>query len=149
MSFLVSFSFLALGFGGGVAGGAPPTKYVGLALTNTIGPACGMFALQNIPYPAQVLTKSCKMVPVMIMGTIFYRKRYSAVCGKLISQILRAHASGGDREGGVLASPGDGSDFGDRAEVDGGEGGMTTLRGLLTARWAAMNEREPSLLGAL
>ena len=75
----MSFSFLALGFGGGVAGGAPPTKYVGLALTNTIGPACGTAALQNIPYPAQVLTKSCKMVPVMIMGTIFYRKRYSAV----------------------------------------------------------------------
>ena len=69
------------------------------------------------------------------------------VCGSLISQILRAHAPGG--RGGGLASPGDSSNFGDCAEVDGGEGGMTTLRGLLTARWAAMNEREPSLLGAL
>ena len=58
-------------------GGAPPVKYIGLALSNTIGPACGISALKNISYPAQVLAKSCKMVPVMLMGTIFYRKRYS------------------------------------------------------------------------
>jgi UDP-galactose transporter B1 len=49
------------------------------ALTNSIGPACGMIALKNISYPAQVLAKSCKMVPVMIMGTLLHRKRYSGL----------------------------------------------------------------------
>ena len=77
--FFVSFLILAMGFGGGVTGGAPQTQYIGLALTNSIGPACGISALKNISYPAQVLAKSCKMVPVMVMGTIFYRKRYSIV----------------------------------------------------------------------
>lgn len=77
--FLVSLLLLLLGLGGGVSSGAPPTKYISLALTNTIGPACGISALKNISYPAQVLAKSCKMVPVMVMGTLVYRKRYSVV----------------------------------------------------------------------
>ena len=49
------------------------------ALTNSLGPAFGMIALKNISYPAQVLAKSCKMVPVMIMGTLLHRKHYSAL----------------------------------------------------------------------
>lgn len=35
-------------------------------ITNSIGPAFGMVALKNITYSAQVLVKSCKMVPVMV-----------------------------------------------------------------------------------
>lgn len=35
-------------------------------ITNSIGPAFGMIALKNITYSAQVLVKSCKMVPVMV-----------------------------------------------------------------------------------
>lgn len=38
-----------------------------------------MWSLRNISYPAQVLAKSCKMVPVMLMGTLVYGMRYSAV----------------------------------------------------------------------
>ncbi|WIA30581.1 hypothetical protein OEZ86_000664 [Tetradesmus obliquus] len=57
----------------------PWTAYWRPALTNTIGPACGLIALKNISYPAQVLAKSCKMVPVMLIGTMFYGKRYSAL----------------------------------------------------------------------
>mmetsp|Transcript_101 Transcript_101/g.175 ORF Transcript_101/g.175 Transcript_101/m.175 type:complete len:324 (-) Transcript_101:552-1523(-) len=48
-------------------------------LTNSMGPAFGMIALKNITYSAQVLVKSCKMVPVMVMGTVLYGKRYSMV----------------------------------------------------------------------
>lgn len=65
----------------------PWTAYWKPALTNSIGPACGLIALKNISYPAQVLAKSCKMVPVMIMGTILHKKRYSAleyVCMSMI-----------------------------------------------------------------
>jgi len=48
-------------------------------VTNSIGPACGFEALKSISYPAQVLAKSCKMVPVMIMGTLVGGKRYSTI----------------------------------------------------------------------
>lgn len=48
-------------------------------ITNSVGPACGMFALKNITYSAQVLAKSCKMVPVMFMGFLLHGKRYSAL----------------------------------------------------------------------
>eukprot|EP00775_Hariotina_reticulata_P009730 gene9730-9888_t len=57
----------------------PWTVYWRPALTNSIGPACGLIALKNISYPAQVLAKSCKMVPVMVMGTVLHGKRYSAL----------------------------------------------------------------------
>lgn len=57
----------------------PWSVYWRPALTNSIGPACGLIALKNISYPAQVLAKSCKMVPVMLMGTLLHGKRYSAL----------------------------------------------------------------------
>uniref|UniRef100_A0A7S0X1H4 UAA transporter n=1 Tax=Chlamydomonas leiostraca TaxID=1034604 RepID=A0A7S0X1H4_9CHLO len=55
------------------------TDYWKAGITNSLGPAFGMVALKNITYSAQVLVKSCKMVPVMIMGTLLHRKRYSFV----------------------------------------------------------------------
>mmetsp|Transcript_18848 Transcript_18848/g.60525 ORF Transcript_18848/g.60525 Transcript_18848/m.60525 type:complete len:319 (-) Transcript_18848:873-1829(-) len=56
---------------------APMTAFWSPGITNSIGPACGVIALKNISYPAQVLAKSVKMVPVMIMGTLIGGKRYS------------------------------------------------------------------------
>lgn len=52
-------------------------SYWKAGITNSIGPAFGMVALKNITYSAQVLVKSCKMVPVMIMGTLLHKKVYS------------------------------------------------------------------------
>eukprot|EP00798_Chlamydomonas_sp_ICE-L_P001119 gene1119-3952_t len=46
-----------------------------------------MVALKNITYSAQVLVKSCKMVPVMLMGSILHGKVYSVaeyICMSLI-----------------------------------------------------------------
>lgn len=57
----------------------PPWSYCKIGLTNVIGPACGTYALANISYPAQVLAKSCKSVPIMLTGSVLYKKRYSAV----------------------------------------------------------------------
>lgn len=65
----------------------PWTAYWKAGITNSIGPAFGMFALKNISYSAQVLAKSCKMVPVMVAGTVLHGKSYSAleyVCMSLI-----------------------------------------------------------------
>ena len=60
-------------------GGRPaPQRYAFMGATNVIGPACGMYALKKISYPAQVLAKSCKSVPIMLTGALLYRKRYKA-----------------------------------------------------------------------
>ena len=69
-------------------GQAPLAAYWKPAISNSIGPACGYEALRNISYPAQVLAKSCKMIPVMIMGTILGGKRYGSLeyaCAGLIA----------------------------------------------------------------
>lgn len=56
---------------------APLWLYWGPSITNSIGPACGIQALKYISYPAQVLVKSSKMIPVMLMGSIIYGVRYT------------------------------------------------------------------------
>lgn len=53
------------------------TDYYVAGITNSIGPALGMVALKNITYSAQVLVKSCKMVPVMLAGFLLHGKRYT------------------------------------------------------------------------
>nr|XP_043626678.1 UDP-galactose/UDP-glucose transporter 3-like [Erigeron canadensis] len=56
---------------------APWRSYWSAGITNTIGPAMGIEALKYISYPAQVLAKSSKMIPVMLMGTLVYGIKYS------------------------------------------------------------------------
>jgi solute carrier family 35 (UDP-galactose transporter), member B1 len=57
---------------------APPiTSYALLGATNVIGPVAGVYALKMISYPAQVLAKSCKSVPIMLMGYLRHGKRYT------------------------------------------------------------------------
>ena len=56
---------------------APITSYALLGLSNVIGPVAGVYALKKISYPAQVLAKSCKSVPIMLMGYLRHRTRYS------------------------------------------------------------------------
>lgn len=57
----------------------PVLAYWKAGFTNCFGPALGFQALYYIPYPAQVLAKSSKMIPVMILGTLMHNKRYSVV----------------------------------------------------------------------
>ncbi|XAR56029.1 hypothetical protein NMG60_11036312 [Bertholletia excelsa] len=68
--------------------GAPWWSYWSAGITNTIGPAMGIEALKYISYPAQVLAKSSKMIPVMLMGTLVYGIRYTLpeyVCTFLVA----------------------------------------------------------------
>ncbi|KAI5584677.1 hypothetical protein BDE02_06G097500 [Populus trichocarpa] len=57
--------------------GAPWWTYWSPGITNTIGPALGIEALKYISYPAQVLAKSSKMIPVMLMGSLVYGIRHT------------------------------------------------------------------------
>lgn len=80
---------------GSAGGGAPWWSYWSAGITNTIGPAMGIVALKYISYPAQVLAKSSKMIPVMLMGTIVYGIKYSFpqyICTFLVAGGVSAFA---------------------------------------------------------
>eukprot|EP00850_Spirogloea_muscicola_P003157 SM000012S25419 [mRNA] locus=s12:1004440:1006471:+ [translate_table: standard] len=66
----------------------PIWVYATASISNTIGPALGIEALKYISYPAQVLAKSSKMIPVMLMGAMLYRVHYTVpeyVCTILVA----------------------------------------------------------------
>lgn len=77
------------------AGGAPLRSYWSASITNTIGPAMGIEALKYISYPAQVLAKSSKMIPVMLMGALVYGIKYALpeyICTFLVAGGVSAFA---------------------------------------------------------
>ncbi|CAK9861065.1 unnamed protein product [Sphagnum jensenii] len=75
--FLWSFAMLRIWPGQHQSNPPPLKAYCAPSVSNTIGPACGILALRYISYPAQVLAKSSKMVPVMVMGGIVYGVHYT------------------------------------------------------------------------
>ncbi|EPS68547.1 hypothetical protein M569_06222 [Genlisea aurea] len=79
----------------GKSSSAPWWTYWSAGITNTIGPAMGIEALKYISYPAQVLAKSSKMIPVMLMGTLVYGIRYTIpeyICTLLVAGGVSAFA---------------------------------------------------------
>ncbi|KAI7859986.1 UAA transporter [Circinella umbellata] len=64
------------------------TKYAQVALTNCTGSPFGYAALKHIDYPTMILGKSCKLIPVMLMNLVVYRRKfplYKYVCVMLIT----------------------------------------------------------------
>lgn len=63
-------------------------EYAQSAFFNCIGSPFGYAALRHIDYPTMILGKSCKLVPVMLMNVVLYRRRFPAykyVCVLLIT----------------------------------------------------------------
>ncbi|EJC97988.1 UAA transporter [Fomitiporia mediterranea MF3/22] len=52
-------------------------RYLQCALLITAAGPFGFAALAHISYPAMVLGKSCKLVPVMLMNVLLYRRRFA------------------------------------------------------------------------
>ncbi|KAJ7644262.1 UAA transporter [Roridomyces roridus] len=52
-------------------------RYLQCALFITTAAPFGFAALSYISYPAMVLGKSCKLVPVMLMNVLLYRRRFA------------------------------------------------------------------------
>jgi UDP-galactose transporter B1 len=52
-------------------------KYIQVAIFNCIGSPFGYAALKHIDYPTMILGKSCKLVPVLIMNVIVYRRKFA------------------------------------------------------------------------
>ncbi|CAO3609113.1 unnamed protein product [Cunninghamella blakesleeana] len=63
-------------------------KYAQVAFFNCIGSPFGYASLKHIDYPTMILGKSCKLVPVMFMNVLVYRRRfpfYKYLCVGLIT----------------------------------------------------------------
>jgi len=56
---------------------APPTSYILVSVTFILAQYFSFHALLFVSYPTQVLAKSCKPIPVMLLGILVLRKRYS------------------------------------------------------------------------
>ncbi|KAG8470925.1 hypothetical protein KFE25_009346 [Diacronema lutheri] len=56
--------------------GTPPFRYSYCATSNILSSVCQYEALKYVSFPTQVLAKSCKMVPVMLMGYAVTRRAY-------------------------------------------------------------------------
>lgn len=67
---------------------APLYEYVYCSVTNILSSWCQYEALKYVNFPTQVLSKSCKIVPVMLMSKIMLRKSYQWLdyfCAVLLS----------------------------------------------------------------
>jgi solute carrier family 35 (UDP-galactose transporter), member B1 len=53
------------------------TRYLQCSIWITAAAPFGFAALSYISYPAMVLGKSCKLVPVMIMNVVLYRRKFA------------------------------------------------------------------------
>lgn len=55
---------------------APPYRYSFCATSNILSSVCQYEALKYVSFPTQVLAKSCKMMPVMLMAYVVSRRSY-------------------------------------------------------------------------
>jgi adenosine 3'-phospho 5'-phosphosulfate transporter B2 len=62
----------------GAAKSTPLYKFSFSSVSNIMSSVCQYEALKFVSFPTQVLAKSCKMVPVMVMGYFVNKKLYSA-----------------------------------------------------------------------
>jgi UDP-galactose transporter B1 len=63
-------------------------KYGQVAIFNCIGSPFGYAALKHIDYPTMILGKSCKLVPVLIMNVLVYRRKFALhkyICVALVT----------------------------------------------------------------
>ncbi|KAG9285393.1 hypothetical protein G9A89_010868 [Geosiphon pyriformis] len=51
-------------------------RYLQVAFLQSIGSPFGYHSLKHIDYPTMILGKSCKLVPVMLMNVMLYRKKF-------------------------------------------------------------------------
>lgn len=76
------FALVVLGFNRIWTKQAPKDKvpfreYAWISLTYVLAMLCSNSSLQFVDYPTQVLAKSCKPIPVMLMGVLIYGRKYN------------------------------------------------------------------------
>eukprot|EP01132_Coremiostelium_polycephalum_P003083 gene3083-3854_t len=55
----------------------PPIKYGLVSVLLVASTFLSNYSIRFISYPTQVLAKSCKPIPVMLMGILFFKRKYS------------------------------------------------------------------------
>ncbi|KAF9182971.1 UDP-galactose transporter, partial [Haplosporangium sp. Z 11] len=63
-------------------------KYLQVAFLSVIASPFSYAALKHIDYPTMILTKSCKLIPVMFMNILLYRRKfptYKYICVALVT----------------------------------------------------------------
>ncbi|KAF9533045.1 UAA transporter [Crepidotus variabilis] len=63
------------------------TSYLSTSLLITTAAPFGFAALSHISYPAMVLAKSCKLVPVMLMNVLVYRRKFKPYKYLVVSMV--------------------------------------------------------------
>ncbi|KAH8548649.1 UAA transporter [Umbelopsis sp. PMI_123] len=86
-------------------------KYVQVGFLSCIGSPFGYAALKHIDYPTMILGKSCKLVPVMLMNVVLYRRKFPLhkyVCVAMItagvSMFMLYHPVGENKKGAAANS---------------------------------------------
>jgi len=78
-------------------------RYFQCAIFITFAAPFGFAALSHISYPTMVLGKSCKLVPVMLMNVVLYRRRFAPhkylVVAMVTAGITMFMGFGGDAKG--------------------------------------------------
>ena len=87
-------------------------RYVSCAFSYLTAMVSSNMALQHVNYPTQVIGKSCKPIPVMILGVLYGRKRYPLQKYLFISMIVIGVALFVWKDGKSKSSNDDGSLFG-------------------------------------
>ena len=67
---------------------APLYEYIYCALSSVLSSWCQYEALKYVNFPTQVLSKSCKIIPVMLMSKLLMSKKYPTfdyICALLLS----------------------------------------------------------------
>lgn len=84
-------------------------NFLKIALCSSIGSSLGYHSLRHINYPTMILGKSCKLVPVMLMNFLIYRKQFemhkyltvglitAGVSGFMLFEDVAEGSSKGDR----------------------------------------------------
>jgi len=83
------------------------------ALTYLLAMVASNMALQWVPYPTQVVGKSCKPIPVMVLGVLVGRKRYALRKYAFILLIVVGVVLFIYKDGKAAASPGGGLGLGE------------------------------------
>jgi solute carrier family 35 (UDP-galactose transporter), member B1 len=101
----------------------PPARFAILGLTSMGSTFCSVRSLRYVIYPIQVLAKSCKPVPVMLMGAIMGKKypfrKYINVCLIVLGVALfTGGGSGGGKHKAVAANSTATEDAGPGENVD-------------------------------
>ncbi|KAN0139898.1 UAA transporter [Lactarius tabidus] len=103
-------------------------RYLQCALFITFAAPFGFAALSHVSYPAMVLAKSCKLVPVMVMNVLLYRRSFARHKYVVVALVTA----------GITMFMGFGGDSGGKHRT-GGQGNSTLMHSIIGMSYLLIN----------